>query len=170
MNAQAPNYPTLYRFDMLETAIQTLAQVAQLNWLTSKDRAKQLQAPRPRADAVLNTTKPFGSPAHYVVDAQGSRRINGWLGSLIVTLITDEDYDNHMIWRSAIMNFMATLDTVLGDNANLGLLPYHSIARCWDQNNALEILPQKGYFESKVEYGLIFNIYPQSFPGGLLTA
>ena len=170
MTPQSPDFITLYRFDMIETAIQTLAKVAQLVWLTSKDRAKQLQAPRPRADAILTNLRPFGSPSHYVVDSQNARRINGWTGSIVVTLITDEDYDNHMIWRANVLNFMATMDTQLGDGVNLALLPYHSIARCWDQNNALDILPQKGYFESKVEFGVIFAIYPGAYPGGLLTA
>jgi hypothetical protein len=147
-----------------------LAQAAQLVWLTSKERATQLQSARPRVSALLTNINPFGSPQHYVIDSQGNRRINGREATMILTLVTDSDYDNHIDWRAAVQNFMATIDTVLGDFQNLALLPYHSIARCWDKNNVAEITPQKGYFESKLEYGIIFGIYPGAWPGGLLTA
>jgi hypothetical protein len=167
----APNFPTLYQFSAIEFAIQNLAQVAQLVWLTSKERATQLQSARPRVDALLTHINPFGDPPHYVyTKVDGARRINGWLASLILTLVTDSDYDNHIIWRASVQNFMATIDTALGDFQNLALLPYHTIARCWDKNNTAEITPQKGYFESKLEYGITFGIYPDAWPVGLLTA
>ncbi len=163
---QAPNFAAVYRIDTIETAIQTLAQAAQLTWFTSKDRANQIQSARPRVDAILLRQNPFGSPPSYIYDAQNQRRVRGWQASFILTLVTDPNYDTHWAWRSAVLNFMATLDTVLGDFQNLILLPYHSIARCVDQNNTSEITPQKGYFESKLEYLMVFNVYPGAWPGG----
>jgi len=166
----AQSFDQLYRFDEIEAAIQNLAQAANLVWLTSKDRATQSQAPRPRVDAILENLNPFGRPNHYVNDNMGARRINGWQGNFILTLATASDYNMHWGFRSRVMNFMATIDSVLGDNQRLDLLPYHSIALCRDTNNHAEITPQEGYFASKLQYEIIFSIYPQAFPGGIQNA
>jgi hypothetical protein len=166
---QAPDFPPLYNFEQVEVAIQTLAQQKGLKWLTAKERQEENKGPRPRIDSILKDT-PFSKPPHFVIDCNGADRINGWEGLLILTLITKPDYVFHQLWRSQAKAFAATIQDQLGDYQNLALLPYHSIARCREKSNDPQIVPQDGYMASKLEYEIIFNIYPQAFPGGLLSA
>lgn len=163
----SPDYPTLYRFDSLEVAIQTLAQARQLVWLTAKERATQFKSTRARVDALLTGLNPFGDPPSYVYDAQGQRRVRAWTGILELTLITAADYDYHWSYRSNIMDFMATLDGSNGLQDDPVNLPYHEVSRVWEVANNVEIMPQEGYFISKLQYSINFNVRSNAWPGGI---
>ena len=178
----APDFGTLYDFSVIETAVESLASVANpdVAWLTGFDAA-QLQKARPRVECYLEPGNPFGSPPHYVNTASdGVRRVNGWQGSLRTMIVTNTiggateaagaqaSYSLHMSYRAFVMNLFASIDKQLADNPTL--LPYHQIARCWEAGNTPKIAPQDGVYTSQLNHNLIYSIRPSAFPGGILNA
>ena len=176
---EAPNFNTLYEFeDSLEAAFETwLNSNAGLNLLgtakvdtaaDSEGASDEFQKKRPRVECFVTVGSPVGSPPHFVFDASGLRRENGWHASVQLGIITASDPSIHRAYRGGVRNIMATADEVLS-GANQ-YLPYHEVSQCFSAGSSRTVSPQDGVFVTQLTYNIIFAIQVSAWPGGLPTS
>jgi hypothetical protein len=161
--------------DFLEAAFESwLNANAELNLLgaaavdgvpDSAGAADDFQKARPRVECFVTIGAPVGSPPHFVLDAAGRRRENGWHATVALGLITAAEPKIHRAYRGGVRNIMATADEVLtGTNI---YLPYHEVSQCFSAGSARTVSPQDGVFITHLTYEIIFAIQPNAWPGGL---
>lgn len=162
----ADNYQQLYEFERLISA--TLVGMFNADDLATYGvgTAPEFQKSRPRVEVFITIGSRFDN--HYRQDAQGNRRENGWSGSFILTALTAADFTIHSLYIAAIRNKAALLDQIdLGEitAANPVTLDWHEISEVKTAGTAPTTEPEKGYYETKLNYDFIFNIRPDAWPG-----
>lgn len=164
------DYITLYEFERLISA--TLVALFNADDLAAYGvgTPAELQKSRPRVEVFINIGARFDN--HYVLDAEGNRRENGWTGSFTLSAITLADFTIHSLYVAAIRNKAALLDQIdLVDNASAAGTPllYHEISEVKTAGTSPTIKPEEGYYETKLNYDFLFAIRPDAWPAPLLT-
>ena len=178
----APDYQTCYEFERLLSV--TLAALFNRNELKPKaiSDTPELQSDRPRVEVVVTQGASLGR--HYILDAQGQRRENGWHGVMTLAVITSADIGIHSAYLGAVRNLAATLDRLdLSDEALTATpdppgpddpnpptafpLLYHEISQITVGGSAHNWKPEAGYYETQLNYDFIFAIRADAWPGGL---
>jgi hypothetical protein len=125
---------------------------------TFKDKfaadANQLfQWPRPRIElrSICGAAK-----GHFILDAQGIRRHNGWDATLEIRAITKDDQTEHADFCATVRERAAIFDQLLDDNSDL--LPAHEIPLCVAAGESPIIKPEDGYFVTVFTFNFVFNI------------
>ena len=175
----APNYPTLYQFEPLISAtLYCLFNDA--NLVSKSIKAKpEFQSSRPRVENTVHAGSRFDN--HYILDAQGIRRENGWNASFHLDVITWADALIHFAYLAAVRELASRLDqmdlTVAPDGwdnqqgkNNFITLDYHEISQIKTAGTVPLFEPEKGTYQSKLTYDFQFAILPTAWPGGLTTA
>jgi hypothetical protein len=172
----APDFATLMQHEtFLEAAFETwLNANSQLNLLgtakvpavdASAGAADDFQKARPRVECYVVIGAPVGNPPHFIFDANGLRRENGWHAVVELGLITAAEPGIHMDYVGGVRDIMATADEILS-GANQ-YLPWHEVSQCFSAGSTRNISPQTGVFITKLTYHIIFAIQPTAWPGGL---
>jgi hypothetical protein len=163
----APDYNTLYQFEPLISA--TLDSMFNAASLTPKSIVSdpKFQSNRPRVESVVTIGARFDN--HYVFDADGNRRENGWHGSFQLTAITWADVKIHFAYLAAIRELAARVDNLeLTDPANAPVpLLYHEIQQVKTAGTQGIFKPQDGVYQSVLNYDFNFAIRVDAWPGGL---
>jgi len=159
----APDYPTLYEFERLISA--TLAGVFNDANILPKSivDAPEFQKDRPRVEVYVT---PGAAMGHYILDAQSTRRENGWHGALSLKAVTWPEITVHSAYVAAVRNVAATLDRLDLTTASVPLL-YHEITRVVTAGTTPHTDPAAGEYDTQLHYNFIFAILPDAWPGGL---
>jgi hypothetical protein len=175
----APDYQTLYQFEPLISAtIDCLfndANVVPKSIRTAPD----FQSNRPRVENVIHVGSRFDN--HYILDAQGNRRENGWNAQLHLDVITWADPLIHFAYLAAVRELASRLDwidlTVAPDGWDdqqgknpFVTLDYHELSQIRTSSTVPMFEPEKGTYQSKLTYDFIFAILPGAWPGGLTSS
>jgi len=164
----APDYNTLYQFEPLISAtLESLFNTANLKALGVAGANADYQKNRPRVEVFVTIGARFDN--HYVVDAQGVRRENGWSGTIHLTAVTTNDYTIHAAYIAAIRELASRLDQLDLSNALVAAVPlqYHEIAQIHTAGTNSETKPEAGEFQTTLSYEMIFAIRADAWPGGL---
>lgn len=163
----APDFNCLYEHEnWLEAAFETwLNSNAALKLFGSQKvdavagsggAADDYQKDRPRVECFATIGAPVGSPPHFVFDANGLRRENGWHATIKLGLITAPVEALQRAYRGAVRNIMHQADDVMtGQNP---YLPYHEVTQCFSAPSSREVDASKGYFLTELNYNIIFAI------------
>lgn len=176
MSDQAPDYKSLYKFKTVLEAgfekwlnenaeLKLVATAAVPGLPNTEGSSDNFQKPRPRIEAIATPGAAFG---HFVIDAEGLRRENGWAANLSLLVITESNAEQHDEYVATIRNLMATGDQVL-DEDNL-YMPYHEVGRIETAGTEPDITPQNGVYVTKLNYTLNFAVKVTAWPGGLTSA
>ena len=174
----SPDYQTLYRFEeLLSATLKTLFNASSLKPKVAIDDP-QFQSDRPRVEVYIQPGARFDD--HYVMDADGNRRENGWSCAFVLTAVTGSDFQIHSAYLAAIRNLAATLDwrdlTVtpadLSFDAPNAFVPlqYHEISQIRTAGTNSTLHPEAGEYHSQLHYEFSFAIRADAWPGGLTTA
>ena len=159
----APDYPSLYEWEKLLAA--TLAGIFNDAELKPKSVVDdpEFQKDRPRVEVYVTAGAAMG---HYVLDADGTRRENGWHGSFSLRAVTDPDIGLHSAYIAAIRNVAATLDRL--DLTAAGVpLQWHEISKVVTAGTTPHTDPTAGEYDTTLHYNFIFAVLPDAWPGGL---
>ena len=174
----SPDYQTLYRFEeLISSTLESLFNASNLKPKSAVDNPQLISA-RPRVEAFVHPGPRFDN--HYVLDADGNRRENGWSGGFILTAITENNFPIHSSYLAAIRNLAATLDwrdltitpTDLTFTSSNPFVPlaYHEISQIRTAGTASTLHAEQGEYHSQLHYEFIFAIRADAWPGGLTTA
>lgn len=175
----ADNYSQLYEFEpRISATLFCLFNDANLVSKSIKD-APEFQSSRPRVENVVHVGPRFDN--HYILDAQGVRRENGWNASFHLDVITWADPLIHFAYLAAVRELASRLDqmdlTVVpnGWDNQAGKNPfvtldYHEISQIKSAGTVPLVEPEKGTYQSKLTYDFQFAILPTAWPGGLTSA
>lgn len=175
----APDYPTLYKFEtFISATLFCLFNDAELVSKSIKE-SPQYQSNRPRVENVVHAGSRFDN--HYIQDAEGLRRENGWDASFHLDVITWADPEIHFAYLAAVREFASRLDQMdltiapvdwddpQGKNKFI-TLDYHEISQLKTAGTAPLYKAENGVYQSKLTYDFQFAILPGAWPGGLTTA
>ena len=175
----APDYQTLYQFEpQISATLFCLFNDASLVSKSIKT-APEFQSDRPRVENTVHVGARFDN--HYILDAQGIRRENGWNASFHLDVITWADPDIHFAYLAAVRELASRLDqmdlTVAPDGWDYQAgknpfvpLDYHELSQIKSSGTVPLFEPQKGVYQSKLTYDFQFAILPTAWPGGLTSA
>ena len=176
MPSEAPNFRELYKFEKyleagFEIWLNTNQELKLLGTAKVTDTGDavgdSLQHDTPRVECFAIKGEPVGRPPHFIFDAQGNRRENGWHAIIHLGALTTADADIHDEYRAAVREIVSQADNVLfGDNP---YLPYHEVSQCFSGQDDPRIEPEKGFYLTKMTFNIIFAILNTAWPGGLLN-
>ena len=161
----APDYNTLYQFEpLLSATIEALFNSEELAAIGVSKASADFQKARPRVEVFVTIGSRFDN--HYVIDAQGLRRENGWSGTLHLTCITAADYTIHAAYIAAVRELASRLDQI--DLSGVPTpLQYHEITQIRTAGTASETRGETGEYHSALGYEIIFAIRADAWPNGL---
>ncbi len=172
---RAPDYNTLYEFEpRLAATLDCLFNNARVVPKSIRT-AKQFQSDRPRVEATVVMGARFDN--HYILDAGCRRRENGWDASLHLNVITWADYRIHYAYVAAVRELASRLDqldlTVAApdwpaDPKNpFVALDFHEISQLKTAGSTPLYEPEKGVYQTRLNFDFQIAILPDAWPGGL---